>query len=202
MYTWYGDNKTVPSKWAMKPSTRVRIHHQFDTSTRRENRRSVSRGRNSSTIIHQKKRGGGDHGHFDHGIGILKPSTRRCIEEVFADVGRVTAWLIHQQDSLHQQYAQCGQIQQPLPRDNNDEQWRDVSSSKLDSGWDVFLTTDSLSQKMLVAPSIGMPNICSLYWIASIWSIAILRAMNSEPKVDDSTVFCRLENHTIGALLT
>jgi hypothetical protein len=46
-----------------------------------------------------------------------------------------------------------------------------------------------LSQKTFAAPSMGMPNILSLYRSASIISTHIRIAMNSDPKVDDSTVF-------------
>jgi hypothetical protein len=59
----------------------------------------------------------------------------------------------------------------------------------------------SLSQKTTVELSIGMPIICSLYLRLSISSIAIFKAMNSELNVDDSTVFWRLENQTMGAQL-
>ena len=62
-----------------------------------------------------------------------------------------------------------------------------------------FLTTASLSQNIFVGPSIGMPIIQSLYCNACIISVAIFAAINSDPKVDVSTVFCRLEYHIIGA---
>ena len=52
-----------------------------------------------------------------------------------------------------------------------------------------IVTTDLLSQKTLPEVSIGAPNMQSLYGNDSIISTAILDAMNSEPKVDDSTVF-------------
>jgi hypothetical protein len=50
-----------------------------------------------------------------------------------------------------------------------------------------------LSQNPLVGLSMGIPNILSLYRSPSFISMAILRATNSEPKVEDSIVFCRLE---------
>jgi hypothetical protein len=71
-----------------------------------------------------------------------------------------------------------------------------------DSGAVVFFTTPSLSQKAAVDSSKGMPIILSLYRRPSIMSTAIRNATNSEPNVDDSTVFCLLECHKIGALFT
>jgi hypothetical protein len=46
--------------------------------------------------------------------------------------------------------------------------------------------------KTLAGPSIGTPNILNLYLKPMINSTAVLNATNSLPKVDDSTVFCRL----------
>ena len=62
-----------------------------------------------------------------------------------------------------------------------------------------FLTTALLSQNIFVGPSIGMPIIQSLYRNACIISVAVFAAINSDPKVDVSTVFCRFEYHIIGA---
>jgi hypothetical protein len=64
-----------------------------------------------------------------------------------------------------------------------------------------LVTTDLLSQKKLAGPSMGIPSIHNIYRKASIISTQIHRAMNSDPKVDDSTVFCALENQEIGELL-
>ena len=64
------------------------------------------------------------------------------------------------------------------------------------SGIDELLTTDSLSQKTLAGPSIRIPIILSLYQSASSFYVAIRKAMKEEL----STVFCRLENQSIGAL--
>jgi hypothetical protein len=64
-----------------------------------------------------------------------------------------------------------------------------------DSGAVVFLTTPSLSQKTLVGPSKGTPIIRSLLRSPSIMSIAVRKALYSDPKVEDLTVFCHLENH-------
>jgi len=61
----------------------------------------------------------------------------------------------------------------------------------VDSECVVFFTADSLSHMILVGPSKGMPNIRSLYLKASTWSMATFRAMNSDPKVEVSSVFCR-----------
>ena len=72
----------------------------------------------------------------------------------------------------------------------------------LDSAMDAFLNTASLLQKTLARLSIGIPNIRSLCHKDTICSVAILRATNSDPNVEDSTVFWRLENHDTGALLT
>jgi hypothetical protein len=63
-----------------------------------------------------------------------------------------------------------------------------------------FVTTDLLSQNTFDGPSIGIPNILNLYLKASIISVAIRSATNSEPNVDDSTVFWDFEYHEIGDL--
>ena len=62
-----------------------------------------------------------------------------------------------------------------------------------------FLTTALLSQNIFVGPSIGMPIIQSLYRNACIISVAVFAALNSDPKIDVLTVFCRLEYHVTGA---
>jgi hypothetical protein len=62
-----------------------------------------------------------------------------------------------------------------------------------------LMTTDLLSQKTLAGPSIGMPNIHSLYRKDSNISTSMCMAINSDPKVDDSTVFCALEYQIMGA---
>jgi hypothetical protein len=72
---------------------------------------------------------------------------------------------------------------------------------KVDSGCATLVTTLLLSQKPLVGPSIGIPNMRSLYRSASFISVAILRATNSEPKVERSIVFCRHEYQLIGVPL-
>ena len=56
-----------------------------------------------------------------------------------------------------------------------------------------------LSQNIFVGPSIGMPIIQGLYHNACIISVAVFAAINSDPKVDVSTVFCRFEYQIIGA---
>jgi len=61
--------------------------------------------------------------------------------------------------------------------------------------------TDLLSQKTFAGPSIGIPNVHNLYLIASNISTIICIAMNSEPKVEDSTVDWALENQVMGAQL-
>ena len=62
-----------------------------------------------------------------------------------------------------------------------------------------FLSTALLSQNIFVCPSIGIPIIQSLYHHASIISVAAFAAINSDPKVDVSTVLCSLEYHIIVA---
>ena len=64
----------------------------------------------------------------------------------------------------------------------------------------AFLYTASLSQKTRAAPLSGTPIILSLYLSAMICSVAIFRAINSLEYVLDSTVFCYLEYHDIGAM--
>jgi hypothetical protein len=53
-----------------------------------------------------------------------------------------------------------------------------------------------------VDPSNGIPIILSMYRRPSIMSTAIRNATKSETNVEDSTVFCLLECHKIGALFT
>ena len=59
---------------------------------------------------------------------------------------------------------------------------------RVEVGTVAFVTTDLLSQKTLAGPSIGIPNMRNLYLNASNISTIIRIAMNSEPKVEDSTV--------------
>ena len=66
----------------------------------------------------------------------------------------------------------------------------------------TLVTTDWLSQNTSAGPSIGTPNIRILCLNPYIISVAIRNAMNSEPKIDDSTVLWRLMYHMIGELLT
>jgi hypothetical protein len=73
---------------------------------------------------------------------------------------------------------------------------------RIDSGMLAFFTTPRLSQKTLAGPSIGIPNIHSLYSRATMSSLQIRNATNSLPNVAASTVFCRLENQIIGAFCT
>ena len=72
----------------------------------------------------------------------------------------------------------------------------------VESGIVMFLNTALLSQKTFIEPSMGMPNILSLYCNASICSTAVFMAMNSLPKVLVSTVFWCLLYHTTAARLT
>jgi hypothetical protein len=57
----------------------------------------------------------------------------------------------------------------------------------------ALVMIDLLSLKIFAGPSIGMPNIRSLYLRASTISTQILMAINSAPNVDVSTVLCALE---------
>jgi len=59
----------------------------------------------------------------------------------------------------------------------------------VDVGMVELMTTELLSQNTLAGPSSGIPNIRNLYLMDSIRSTRILIATNSEPKVEDSTVF-------------
>ena len=70
---------------------------------------------------------------------------------------------------------------------------------RVDSGFLVFLVTDSMSQKTSAGPSISIPNVLNLYQNALIISTAVFIAMYSLPKVDPSTVDCLLEYQGIGA---
>ena len=63
---------------------------------------------------------------------------------------------------------------------------------------EVHFTTDSLSQKTLAGPEIGIPNIRNLYLRASTCSVAILSAIILDEKVEVSTVFCLLEYQLTG----
>ena len=73
---------------------------------------------------------------------------------------------------------------------------------KADVGILELLTTDMLSQNTSAGPSTGIPKHLNLYLRASIISVAILIATNSDPKLDASTVFWCLLYQMIGALLT
>lgn len=69
----------------------------------------------------------------------------------------------------------------------------------VNSGNVELVTTDRLSQNTSVAPSIGTPNIQSLYprRFRQLHRAAFI-TMNSEPNVDILTVFCLFEYHKIG----
>ena len=62
-----------------------------------------------------------------------------------------------------------------------------------------LVATDWLSHSTFVGPSRGTPIIRNLYRRASMHSVAILQATNSEPKVEVSTVAWAFEYHMIGA---
>ena len=72
---------------------------------------------------------------------------------------------------------------------------------KADVGILKFLTTDILSQNNSAGPSTGIPKHLNLYLRDSRISVEILRATNSDPKLEASTVFCCSLYHMIGALL-
>jgi len=59
---------------------------------------------------------------------------------------------------------------------------------KVEVGTVVLVTTDLLSQNVLVGSSIGTPIILNLYLRPSNISTKIHIAMNSEPNVEASTV--------------
>ena len=65
-----------------------------------------------------------------------------------------------------------------------------------------LLTTDMLSQNTSAGSSTGIQKHLNLDLMTSIISMEILRAKNSDPKLEASTVLCRLLYHMIGALLT
>ena len=69
-------------------------------------------------------------------------------------------------------------------------------------GVDTFVTTNLFSQKTLHGPFIGMPNILSLYWSVSNILMYISIAINSDPKVEDSTVLCTLDTKFWGNSLS
>lgn len=69
---------------------------------------------------------------------------------------------------------------------------------RVEAGKDAFVTTDELPQKVFTGPSKGTPNIRSLYRKPSSNSTAIRIAVNSDPNVEVSTVFCALEYHKMG----
>jgi hypothetical protein len=70
---------------------------------------------------------------------------------------------------------------------------------RVDVGTVELVTTDLLSQKTFTGPSIGIPNILNLYHSDSNISTKMRMAINSDPKLDDSTVFWALEYQMIGA---
>ena len=68
----------------------------------------------------------------------------------------------------------------------------------LDSANEVFLYTDSFSQKNISAPSIGIQIFIDFYLNETIKSIAIRNATNSALGVKLLTIFCILEYQIIG----
>ena len=80
--------------------------------------------------------------------------------------------------------------------------YRIVFIFKIEEGILKLVMNDRLSQNTSAGPSIGTLNIQSLYLNPSIILVAICNAMNSEPKLDDYTVFWRVPYHMIGGLLT
>ena len=72
---------------------------------------------------------------------------------------------------------------------------------KVEASNDEFFTTLSLSQSTLVGPARGTPNMRNLNLNAVICSIQTLAAINLLENVLASTVFWRLLNHTIGAIM-
>ena len=77
--------------------------------------------------------------------------------------------------------------------------WRFLHST--DSGVDECFCTASFSQNISVGTLIGTPNILNFYLSAVDRSTASFNAVNSEPKVDESTEFCLFMNQSIGARL-
>ena len=71
----------------------------------------------------------------------------------------------------------------------------------MDSGTDVFVMTLSLStQTVDGSMCIGIPIILNVYRSPSRSSVPILSTMESDPKVELSTVFCPRENNTMCAV--
>ena len=66
---------------------------------------------------------------------------------------------------------------------------------------ELFMT-DFMSQNFSSGPSDGNPKHLNLYCRASIIYVAVLRATNSDPKLEASTVFWYLLYQIMGALLT
>ena len=72
---------------------------------------------------------------------------------------------------------------------------------KVNSSLWALLTTLLLSHMISIGPSTGIPNIHSLKRRASTASRHVCMAMNLDPKVKASTVFCHLLYQRIGAWL-
>ena len=73
---------------------------------------------------------------------------------------------------------------------------------KADAGILEFLTTDMLSQNTSAGPSASIPKHLNLYTSGLQSYLFILRAKNSDLKLEASTVFCHLLYRMIGALFT
>ena len=71
----------------------------------------------------------------------------------------------------------------------------------MEFGTDTFVATNSLLQKTSDGPSNVTLNMRTLYFKTSLVSVAIFKAINSDPKLKVSTVFWCLMNHKIWALL-
>ena len=68
----------------------------------------------------------------------------------------------------------------------------------IDVGTLEVITTDLLSHTNSIGPSIGIPEHLSFYRSASTISVHIRSEMNSDPKLEASTVFCLLLYQNIG----
>lgn len=73
--------------------------------------------------------------------------------------------------------------------------------SRADPGRFPLITIDSLSQKNLLGSLRGTPNMRNFYFNPSNNSVALFKAIKSEPNIKLYIVSCFLEYHNTDAIL-
>ena len=95
----------------------------------------------------------------------------------------------------------CDMLRSPLLLGPYDRICCDVSYVIATQGWKHYYILPHCRKTYQLVHLSVPPNILNLYRSAAISSNALFNAVNSDPKVDVSTPFCRLLCHIIGARL-